>query len=104
MTRILRSLCLGTAVAASLLLLSPSARAEFDEDSHWGGYWKWYGGAYSGYYARRPHYLYAPGRDGAPPIMTDKPFYGPGRYYGPSIAPFYAPGRVSYGNVRYGWW
>lgn len=104
MTRLLRSLCLGIAVGASVLFAASPARATFFQDEYWSGYWKWYGGAYEPYYARRPHYMYAPGRDGAPPVMTDKPFYGPGRYYGPSIAPYYAPGRVRYGKVHYGWW
>jgi len=30
--------------------------------------------------------------------------YGRGRYYGPSIDPYYAPGRATYGGYRYGWW
>ena len=40
----------------------------------------------------------------APPAPAYRPYYGPGRYYGPSIFPYYAPGRNYYGSMKYGWW
>ncbi len=40
--------------------------------------------------------------DVVPPYRPE--FYGRGRYFGPAIDPYYAPGRSTYGGVHYGWW
>lgn len=112
-------------------------RADEDEDNYWGGYWKWYDGAYRPYYNRpRPllygsssgplYYGHAPPRTysysrvaphieprGKIPYPSaggetrggiSGPFLGPGHYYGPPIAPYYAPGQDRYGGMKYGWW
>jgi hypothetical protein len=108
------------------LVTAGSAAFAHDGDEYWSGYWKWYDGPYRNYY-NRPHdlrygssqptlyYGHAPPRSydaaeppyrrGEPPhIGNYTPIYGPGHYYGPPIAPYYAPGRDTYAGVRYGWW
>jgi len=120
-----RILAFVAACGLSIAVVAPRAVAK-DSDEYWSGYWKWYDGPYRNYY-NRPHdlrygnsqptlyYGHAPppsynGADppyqrGEPPhIGNYTPIYGPGHYYGPPIAPYYAPGRDRYAGVRYGWW
>lgn len=102
----------------------------FDDAEEWGGYWRRseprFGRRYQVpptlYYGHAPPVdqdLTAP-RSGEGPLYRRIPptpesgaqhvapyhpqFYGRGRYFGPSIDPYYAPGRASYGGYRYGWW
>ncbi|HLJ10354.1 MAG TPA: hypothetical protein VKU82_04160 [Planctomycetaceae bacterium] len=132
MRRILAFSIVAAAVAVSLAAWASSAQANTD-DEWWGGYWRsypyydrphplryapynptiYYGHAPAGT-SRLPEE--AVGKSGAsydrfgnpytagPHIGSYHPIYGPGRYFGPSIAPFYAPGRDRYGTMKYGWW
>jgi hypothetical protein len=100
----------------------------FDDAEEWGGYWR----ASEPHFGRRyevPPTLYyghspiperiptgnesrpAPLYRVVPPTSTGEyvepyqpRFYRRGRYYGPWLDPYFAPGRVSYGGYRYGWW
>jgi len=106
----------------------------FDDAEYWGGYWRRYDRPYGRRYEALPTLYYGhapepadygsklpyrgavPARDEplyrratpsntgelVPPYQPE--FYGRGRYFGPSIDPYYAPGRSSYGGVHYGWW
>jgi len=106
----------------------------FDDAEYWGGYWRRYDRPYGRRYnaPKTLYYGHAPPpadygsklpyRDA--PRETDEPlyrraapsntgemvpsyhpsFYGRGRYFGPAIDPYYAPGRSSYGGIHYGWW
>jgi hypothetical protein len=113
-----RLICILVIAAASVLAIGIDSRVQaqsHDDDEYWGGYWRdhrphpiryapyeptlYYGHAPAARYRAAPLY---PRRD--PAIGSYHPIYGPGRYYGPSIAPYYAPGRDTYGGVRYGWW
>jgi len=100
----------------------------FDGAEYWDGYWRRYGPPVGRRYDAPTtlYYGHAPLPDygsklpyGNPPMYTRLPrsnvngdvvepyqpqFYGRGRYFGPSIDPYYAPGRASYGGYRYGWW
>ena len=100
----------------------------FDDAEEWGGYWRrsepHFGHEYyvppTLYYGHAPQPEYrprapingeAPLYSRIPPTSTGQyvePYhplnYGRGRYFGPSIDPYYAPGRASYGGYHYGWW
>lgn len=105
------------------------ARA-FDDAEEWGGYWRQFerptGRRYEApkplYYGHAPpagpvRYYSDPAAfdeidyrqrrtitPGLRPGADFPQFYRRGSYYGPAISPYYAPGRVSYGGIRYGWW
>jgi hypothetical protein len=106
----------------------------FDYAERWGGYWRRYdqpfGRRYEApptlYYGHAPEpadygsklpyrgavrqpdeplYLRAqPSNTGDKVPSYDPAFYGRGRYFGPAIDPYYAPGRSHYAGVHYGWW
>ena len=117
----------------TVLFVLATAGVQANEDEWWGGYWRSYPGynrphplRYAPYEQPTLYYGHAPPRtvdhetdlDGAgksydkygnkylggPHIGDYHPFYGPGRYFGPSIDPYFAPGRARYGNRVYGWW
>jgi hypothetical protein len=100
----------------------------FDDAEDWGGYWRRSESAYGRRYQVPPTLYYGhsplpaprpvsptahesplyrripPTPDGVTVPPFNPPYYGRGRYYGPAIDPYYAPGRDYYGNTRYGWW
>jgi hypothetical protein len=100
----------------------------FDYGEYWGGYWRRYDPPLGRRYDVPPtlYYGHSPLPEygsklpyGDPPLYTRLPrsnvngdvvepyqprYYGRGRYFGPAIDPYYAPGRVNYGGYRYGWW
>jgi hypothetical protein len=119
----------GLAIILEAFILAGTAYCgAFDDAEEWGGYWRRYerpfGRRYEAprtlYYGHAPpsnHIDTSPPIDGAPLYSTNPPTpdgtnvtpynptnYGRGRYYGPWLDPYYAPGRVSYGGYRYGWW
>jgi len=116
-------------VLLSVTALVGTARCgAFDDAEEWGGYWRQFERPYGRRYdvpptlyyghapepAPRPTSPYSreeplfrrlpPTPDGIEVTPYRPPFYGRGRYFGPSIDPYYAPGRSSYAGTHYGWW
>lgn len=126
-TSMLRRVTIILAAVALGGLLSKAQCGAFDDAEEWSGYWRRYERPWGRHYEAPPVLYYGhapvPEHPVAPPA-SDPPlyrripptstgryvepyrpqFYGRGRYYGPAIDPYYAPGRVSYGGYRYGWW